>query len=95
MSASFVALLIVLVATAQMATTMAFVVPTGIFLGSVPGAEQKKQAKPVPRGLEMAVDDSMNTAGGAESSSRMSFLRKQGEQSALFGLHFLGRSPIT
>ena len=64
---------------------MAFVVPTGTLLGSVPGTEKQKQARPMPGRLGMAVDDSMNTAasaaGGAESCSRIGFLRKQGERS--------------
>lgn len=41
----------------------------------------------MPRRLAMAADDSMNTPGGAESSSRTGFLRKQGE-----AWNFAGRS---
>lgn len=69
--------LITCAASTPLATTTAFVVPTGGFIrGAVAGAEtQQKQAKSMSRGLGMAVDDSMN---GAESSSRIGFLRKQG-----------------
>ena len=84
MSSPLVAL-IALIASSPMATTttMAFVVPTGTLPGSVLGAEHQKQERPMPRRLRMVVDDSMNTAavaGGAEStSSRVGFLREQGE----------------
>lgn len=83
MSSPLVAL-IALVASSLMATTMAFVVPTGRLLGSMPGVEQQKQERPLPRRLGMVVDDSMNTAvaGGPErSSSRIGFLRERGERS--------------
>lgn len=76
------AALVVLVASAPMAITTAFIVPTvGTFLGPVSGTVQQKQARSMPRRLGMAVDDCMNKEGGAESSSRTAFLRTQGEWS--------------